>query len=358
MINNWNFENKENYYPNIVIIHLGDSEILKTYNTGIRNKEYVKYLRIGTNDINYQLKKEGFHENFFSWIKSEKEKTPLKSKKFFGIHENSLKTILENVDVAIVLTDGKNETQMNYLLELNQTFFKKLDILAFNFIFENAIMTKKAIKKIKLVENILQEKTKSQIIKLEEKSIMNSFKSLEVDNLKKFIKKNINKMVDSLISPFLQVVENPYLFRKIKYFVFENKNFSNLVIPSLAISRQKENRLEDSLKKALINPIFKGAFNASNFFLVNLKGIFLNETHKAKAEEKFKKLLNEDQKFIVTYYNDEYGFDRYTQVSIFAFFIEKEKLNSNNPDIVKEFLETEAKLNDVLNSITKEIFVE
>ncbi|AAT27591.1 gliding machinery protein P42 [[Mycoplasma] mobile] len=355
MTKNWNFENKENYYPNIVLFHLGDDETLQAYDLDAEIKEYIKYSRIGSNNTDEALMQKGINELFLTWLK--KDKKVLNSKKFFKLNSDKLKDYLKEVDISIIISKSNDIAQINYLTALNQFIFKPLDILSFNFVLRTSNHSKKSEKVLNSSIKLLKKQTRSQMIIIEERDILASFQNLKISNLKEFISKNFIKLVDSLISPFLRVVENPYLFKKLKYQIFTNEINSNLILSSLAISRKTENRLEDSLRKVLINPIFKSSFEYSKLLLVNIKGIFLEDKHKEKIENRLKEILGHEKEIIVTYFDDRYAMDRYTQISIFAFFVEKTGHTNKTTQLQNNLLNSKEEYQTIVNNLTEEILL-
>lgn len=337
---------KKYYAPKTAIIYFSESGLTVLDNLSKLIVEQTKFIQIGSEDVTHDVdrlinftNKNRYNKDFYNWNNdsSKKEDNILKPSTFFS-STNGKKIIdeLKTLDLVIMVYKSSQEESLDYVRELSSVLHKH-DVFTFHYVIETFVMKEKTQK---IYEKLVSYFTKKKqiFVPIAERSIVNAYSQSTISNRNYYINLYVNDLIDSFLSPFLDPSKNSDLFSIVKALFYQDrKNFDSKVITTIGYSDEKNDYIDIALVKALSNPIFYGAFKASQTFLVNIKVPFISENMIKRINYVLKNIIGSNNKFIISSYIGAYDFDVYCQVSIMAININEDKL-INNVEQIDEYI--------------------
>ena len=331
---------KKYYVPKTAVIYFSESCLTVSNSLSKLIVEYTKFIQIGSQDIEFDayaelpINKNRYNKEFFSWNETIKGETRIAKPATFFNHGAGRKVVeeLKNYDLVIVVFKSNKLNSLiyvNYLMEL----LRQHDVFSFHFVIESfvhAIKTQKVYKKLIHKMQVLQQ----IFVPIGEEAVVNAYKQATISNRNYYINLYTNDLIESFLSPFLDPAKNPDQFPKIKALFYQDqRNFESQVVTTIGYSSARGDYLDLALIQALANPIFYGAFNASNTFLINIKTPFSTPNMRERMLYILEHVVGSKKTFILSSYIGSYNYDVYCQVSIMAINVDQSRLMSDHQAI-------------------------
>lgn len=361
--------NKKFYIPKVAVIYFSESGLSVLDNLSKLVVEYVKFIQIGADDVNYD--KDGkltsrirnrFDKVFYNWSYEEKDKLLVhKPSSFLSNIASDMVQELKKTDLVILVYKTNNSNSIEYVKEMVD-IFKKNDILAFHYVIENFVNTAKNQKEFEKLVTYFTKK-RQVYVPIKEESIVLAYKNASISNRNYFINLYVNNLIESFLAPFLDPIKNPDHFPRVKALFYQSeKNFDSKVVSTIGYSDAKVDNIDIALIKALSNPIFCGSFDASYTFLVNVKMPYFEPLTLERINYVLKSVVGEWKTFLISSYTGSYDYDVYCQISIMAINVDDNKLIADTTKIdehIKKILKEVTESNKLFaDNRTKELLLE
>lgn len=362
---------KKYYVPKTAVIYFSEGELTVLDNLSKLVVEYTQFIQIGAKDVTHHnvynemeiINKNRFNKTFYNWINPSKKDDQIYNPASFFSSTDGKRLIneLKQLDLVVIVYKSSQDTSLAYVKELVGILAKN-DVFAFHFVIENFVMKEQTKKQYSKLINYFTKK-KQVFVPIKEKAIVLAYKQATISNRNYYMNLYVNNLIESFISPFLSPDKNADHFSRVKSLIYrETKNFDSKTITTIGYSEDKKDCIDFALIQALSNPIFYGAFKATDTFLVNVKIPFMTQNMIERINYVLKNVVGNKKTFLISPYIGSYDFNVYCQISIMAINVDEDKLINDTTkidDYVKNVLKEVSKSNELfLDSKTKELILE